>query len=150
MIFLVLLVVVLLPVIFLGTLSLISRKPDNLGAVNGRLADCPARPNCVCTQCDDPGHHIDPLRFTGAPDEAMQRLKTVVGGLPRSKIMTANERYMHVECTSLLFRFIDDVEFLIEPDTKTVQFRSASRAGHSDLGVNRRRMEEIRQKFGEP
>ncbi|HJT19346.1 MAG TPA: DUF1499 domain-containing protein [Nitrospira sp.] len=43
-----------------------------------------------------------------------------------------------------MFRFVDDVEFLFEEDTKTVHFRSASRIGYGDFGVNRRRMEEIR------
>ncbi len=33
---------------------------------------------------------------------------------------------------------------LFDDATKTVHFRSASRSGYSDLGVNRRRMEEIR------
>jgi uncharacterized protein (DUF1499 family) len=146
---LVLVLVVCLPVVFLAMLSFFSRKPDNLGVVNGRLADCPAIPNCVCTQCSDPEHHMEPLSFTGSPEEAMERLKVVIRGMPRSKIVTADERYMHVEVTSRLFRFVDDVEFLIEPETQTIQFRSASRVGRSDLGVNRQRMEDIRQKFDE-
>ena len=77
----------------------------------------------------------------------MERLKVVIGAMPRSKIVTADERYIHAEFSSGLFRFVDDVEFLIDPDTKTIHFRSASRVGRSDLGVNRKRMEEIRQRF---
>jgi len=144
---LVLVLVVCLPVVLLAMLSFFSRKPDNLGAVNGRLADCPATPNCVCSQCSDPEHHMDPLHFTGSPDEAMERLKAVIGAMPRSKIVTADGRYMHVEVTSRLFRFVDDAEFLIEPETQSIQFRSASRVGRSDLGVNRQRMEDIRLKI---
>src|SRR5262245_11841067 len=138
-----------LPLFLLTMLSFFSRKPNNLGVVNGRLADCPATPNCVCTQGRDPEHHVEPLHFSGSPEEAMERLKAAITALPRSKIVTADARYMHAEFTSRLFRFVDDVEFLIEPDTKTVHFRSASRVGRSDLGVNRQRMEEIRQKFEE-
>lgn len=145
----VLLLLACLPVVVLAMLSFFSRKPDNLGVVNGRLADCPATPNCVCTQCSDPDHQMESLRFTGSPDEAMERLRTVIAAMPRSKIVTTDKRYMHVEVTSRMFRFVDDVEFLIEPDTKTIQFRSASRVGRSDLGVNRQRMEDIRQKFDE-
>jgi len=146
---LVLLLVACLPMVWLAMLSFFSRTPENLGAVNGRLADCPATPNCVCTQCSDSEHHMEPLHFTGSPEEAMERLKTVIGVMPRSKIVTADQRYIHAEFTSRLFRFVDDVEFLIEPDTKTIHFRSASRVGRSDLGVNRQRMEDIRQKFDE-
>jgi uncharacterized protein (DUF1499 family) len=149
MLLLILALVVCLPVVVLAMLSFFSRKPENLGVVNGRLADCPATPNCVCSQCSDPEHRMEPFRFTGSPEEAMEQVKVVIGATPRSTIVTADGRYMHVEVTSRLFRFVDDVEFLIEPDTKTIQFRSASRVGRSDLGVNRQRMEGIRQKFEE-
>lgn len=146
---LVLLLVALLPVVSLARLSFVSRKPDNLGVINGRLADCPSSPNCVCTQGGDTEHHMEPLDFSGTSDEAMERLKAVVAAMSRSKIVTADERYMHVEFTSRLFRFADDVEFLIEPETKTIHFRSASRVGRSDLGVNRQRLATSRQQFDE-
>src|SRR5208283_5568669 len=124
-----LLLIALLPMVLLAMLSFFSRKPDNLGVVNGRLTDCPSSPNCVCTQGGDPEHHMEPIPFTGSPEEAMERLKAVIAAMPRSKIVTADERYIHAEFTSRLFRFVDDVEFLIEPDTKTIHFRSASRVG---------------------
>jgi uncharacterized protein (DUF1499 family) len=144
-----LLVIVFLPVVPLAMLSFFSRKPDNLGVVTGRLADCPSSPNCVCTQASDPDHRIEPLHFNGSPEAAMNRLNAIVTTIPRSKVVTATERYMHAEFTSRVFRFVDDVEFLIDDDAKTIHFRSASRVGRSDLGVNRKRMEEIRQKFDE-
>jgi len=40
-------------------------------------------------------------------------------------------------------RFKDDLEFLIVPEEKKIQFRSASRLGKSDLGKNRARLKEI-------
>jgi uncharacterized protein (DUF1499 family) len=124
-----------------------SRKPLNLGVVHGRLADCPAMPNCVCTQASDPEHRMAPLHFDGTPAEARDRLKAVIAAMPRTRIVTANEWYLHAEFTSRLLRFVDDVEFLIDPATHTIHFRSASRVGRSDLGVNRQRMEEIRRRF---
>ena len=48
---------------------------------------------------------------------------------------------------SLFFRFTDDVEFFVEVESGRVHFRSASRVGRSDLGVNRERMELIRSRF---
>jgi uncharacterized protein (DUF1499 family) len=71
-------------------------------------------------------------------------LKAAVHSLNRTKLVEENETYLHYEFTSFLFRFVDDVEFLFDDDTKTVHFRSASRTGYGDLGVNRRRMEQIR------
>ena len=64
--------------------------------------------------------------------------------LPRAKLVEEDEDYLHYEFTSLLLRFVDDVEFVFDDATRTIHFRSASRTGYSDLGVNRRRMEEIR------
>jgi len=55
--------------------------------------------------------------------------------------------YLRVEFRSFLFRFCDDVEFYYDRRSGLVHFRSASRVGHSDLGVNRRRMEQIREQF---
>ena len=40
--------------------------------------------------------------------------------------------------------FVDDVEILFDDASKIIHFRSASRVGYSDFGVNRRRMEEVR------
>ena len=52
--------------------------------------------------------------------------------------------HLFVEFSSKLMRFVDDVEFYLDNDTKMIQVRSASRLGESDLGVNRQRIEEIR------
>lgn len=144
---LVMLMVAMIPITSLTVLSLFSGRPTNLGVINGHLADCQATANCVCTQATDAEHRIEPIHFTGSPDEARNRLKAIITAIPRSNIVAADERYMHVEFASLIFRFVDDVEFLLDPPTKTIHFRSASRVGRSDLGVNRKRMEEIRQKF---
>ena len=59
----------------------------------------------------------------------------------------AEERYIHTEFTSAFFRFVDDVEFLLDDGTRTIHVRSASRVGYSDFGVNRRRVEELRSRF---
>jgi uncharacterized protein (DUF1499 family) len=67
--------------------------------------------------------------------------------MKRSEIVTAENNYIHATFTSFLFRFVDDVEFSFDDETKVINVRSASRTGYSDLGVNRRRVEEIRKRF---
>ena len=119
-------------------------RPMNLGVHDGRLAPCPASPNCVSSQSTDKDHAIEPFPFSGTPAEAMADLKKVLSGLPRTKIATETETYLHAEFTSRLFRFVDDVEFWIDGSTRTVHLRSASRLGSSDLGVNRKRIENMR------
>lgn len=139
--------VALVPIVFFYAMSFLARRPGNLGVKDGKLAPCPASPNCVSTQADDPQHRIDPIHYTGTLADARARLKQALAALPRTTIVTETADYLHVECTSLIFRFVDDVEFWIDEPNQTIHFRSASRVGHSDLGVNRTRMEAIRAGF---
>jgi uncharacterized protein (DUF1499 family) len=147
MIYSIVALILLSPVFFLAILSLLAKRPENLGVVNGRLASCPSSPNCVSTQATDADHHIEPISFDEAPDQAIERLRKVIGAVPRLKIVTESGDYLHAEGTSLIFRFVDDVEFFVDREAKVIHFRSASRVGHSDLGTNRARMERIREAF---
>jgi uncharacterized protein (DUF1499 family) len=138
---------VLAVVVMFAFLSITSRRPDNLGVSAGRLRACPSSPNCVCSQDDDAGHHIEPIHYTGS--DPVGTLAAVVGSMSGGKVISTEKDYLYAEYTSLLFRFVDDVEFQVDPDAKLIQCRSASRAGHSDLGVNRKRIEAIRKAFAE-
>ena len=73
----------------------------------------------------------------------------MVRSLPRTKLVEEDESYLHYEFTSLMLRFVDDVEFVFDDESKTIHFRSASRTGYGDLGVNRSRMEQVRGLVGE-
>jgi uncharacterized protein (DUF1499 family) len=90
---------------------------------------------------------MEPISFDGSSEEAIQRMKTVIEAEPRTKIVTKGPDYLHAEFASALFRFVDDVEFYVDEENNVIHFRSASRAGYSDLGVNRKRMSAIRTKF---
>ncbi|MGQ0696127.1 MAG: DUF1499 domain-containing protein [Nitrospiraceae bacterium] len=109
-----------------------------------QLRPCPSSPNCVSTLAKDERHAIAPFRYRKSRTEAKEALKEVIRALVRTNLVEEDESYLHYEFTSLLFRFVDDVEFLFDEETKTIHFRSASRTGYGDLGVNRRRMEEVR------
>jgi uncharacterized protein (DUF1499 family) len=122
----------------------------NLGVNNSKMTPCPKTPNCVSSQANDEEHYIKPIVFEGTQQEAHDRLLQIIESEKRTKIVTDQEDYIHVEFTSALFRFVDDVEFYF-PNEKTdetiIHVRSASRIGSSDLGVNRKRIERIRSKF---
>jgi uncharacterized protein (DUF1499 family) len=113
------------------------------------LPPCPDSPNCVSTlaPAQDSRHAIIPYRYSKTRSDAKTALKTVIAGLPRTKLVQEDDAYLHYEFTSLLLRFVDDVEFLFDDETKTLNFRSASRTGYGDFGVNRRRMEDIRSRI---
>lgn len=140
-----LIIVLCLPIILFAVMSAMSKPPANLGVVDGQLASCPDSPNCVSTQAEDEEHGIDPIHYEGDTATVQQLLKESLSERPRTKIVTEKENYLHAEVTSLIFRFVDDVEFWIDEEHKLIHFRSASRVGRSDLGVNRKRMESLRQ-----
>ena len=108
------------------------------------LSACPTSPNCVSTEATDERHAIAPFRFQKPLGEAKAALKAVLHAWPRITLVDEDESYLHYEVTSLLFRFVDDVEFVFDDAAKVIHFRSASRTGYGDLGVNRKRMEQIR------
>jgi uncharacterized protein (DUF1499 family) len=116
------------------------------------LPPCPRTPNCVSTQATDKEHGIAPIHYSGAPADAMKRLVGILKNIPRTTITSTggDGNTVRAQFRTLVFRFVDDAVFVIDDTTKTIHFRSASRLGRSDFGVNRRRMEEIRAAFETP
>ena len=125
-------------------------RPAALGVREGRLAPCPASPNCVSSQAPEAGQRVEPLPFSGPAAAAMQRLAAIVRSLPRATVVSATETYLHAEFRSAVFRFVDDVEFFADETAGVIHVRSASRVGSSDFGVNRRRVDAVRARWREP
>ncbi len=112
------------------------------------IPPCPGSPNCVSSAPGtDTEHVVEPLRYTGTAKEAKVQLLGIIQTMPRTRILRNDSHYLHAECTSLLFRFVDDLEFWFDTEAPRIDVRSASRVGRSDFGVNRKRVEEIRIKF---
>jgi uncharacterized protein (DUF1499 family) len=111
-----------------------------------RFSPCPDTPNCVSTFATDKEHAIEPLPALDSVSATMDLLVSVVGAMKRTSIVEREDLYLRTEYRTRL-GFVDDVEFLIEPENQIVHFRSASRVGYSDIGVNRRRMEEFRSRY---
>ena len=122
-----------------------SKKP--IGILNGKFHPCPKSPNCVSTQAIDENQKIDPINYSGDLEDAKAKIIGIINSLKRSKIITNEENYIHIEFRTATFRFVDDVEFLFDDKDKIIHFRSRARMGYSDMGVNRKRMEEITNLF---
>lgn len=126
-------------------------QPVDLGVKSGRLKDCPDSPNCVHSQVTQSDHAIAPLVYIDDRAQALTRLSTLIEKTPRTHIVTQTDDYLWVEFKSRWWGFIDDVEFWFAAPTDTgekqIHVRSASRLGHSDFGVNRKRIEAIRLAF---
>ncbi len=107
---------------------------------NGKLSPCPNKPNCVSTS-GPKNHKVEPISYNETlSQERINEVIKKMGG----EILSKDEKYTHAEFTSKLFRFKDDFEVINNPEDKILQVRSASRVGHSDLGVNRKRYEKFK------
>lgn len=111
------------------------------------LDECPNSPNCVSTQTAQREKRLLPIPYRGDPQRVKDILKKIVLALPRTRLEEESAHYLHFTFKSLIFGFVDDVEFLLDPATQVVHFRSASRVGYSDLGVNRKRMQDLIQRL---
>lgn len=109
-----------------------------------KLAPCPSSPNCVSSQAADEGHFIVPFKITGNVEQAWAALKTALLSQSRTVITNETGDTLHAEATSLVFRFVDDIDAILDADAKIIHIRSASRVGYGDFGVNRKRMENLR------
>ncbi|CAN5714347.1 DUF1499 domain-containing protein [soil metagenome] len=150
----VVLIIVIIGLPLLGTAGLRSwargaKRPPNLGVTNGQLAPCPDSPNCVATQSALSSQKMPPLSYTGSLTEAKARLIKVVQAMPGVSLLTDQDNYLAYVFRSRLIGFPDDVEFYLDDTAKLIHFRSASRLGRGDMGVNRARMETISKAFAE-
>ena len=118
--------------------------PSNLGIHDGKLNPCPASPNCVVSQDGDTEHTIEPIAYEGDRDAVREVLLQVLSVVPRTTVSEETNDYIRAESNSRLLGFVDDLEFYLPSEEKVIYLRSASRLGESDLGVNRRRLEQIR------
>ncbi len=109
------------------------------------LAPCPSSPNCVSSEATDPKHAIAPFPLSGSPETDLDLLASIILSLPRTEIIEHTPSYLHAVFTSKIFRFKDDVVFLVNPDKNVIEVRSASRLGYGDFGVNRERIETLRK-----
>lgn len=125
-------------------LSCSGKRPSNLGVSDSRLTPCPASPNCLSSDDHDSAHKIPPFQLAKPATEVWQVVHELVSELPRTRIVNENSDYLHAECRSSVFGFIDDLELHLRPSAGIIAVRSAARLGYSDFGVNRRRVESLR------
>ena len=142
-------------VFLLGQLGFLrGREPIDLGVRDGRFKPPSLTPNSVSSQANlYPTHpqnayaSIQPLKFSGDADQAMQRLAELLRATPRMAVIAQEPEYLYVQSTTALLKFTDDIEFALDREAHLIQFRSASRMGRKDFNVNRTRIETIRAQF---
>ena len=118
-------------------------RPTSLGIRHDRLAPCPTAPNCVSSDALDPAHRVEAFELRVPPEEAWQQAHAAVATLAATRIVEANEVYLRAITTRAMGN-VDDLELHLRADRNWIAVRSAARGGYTDLGANRRRVEDLR------
>ena len=77
----------------------------------------------------------------------MQSLLAVLKSMPGVTIVDAKPDYIYAQSQTKVLKFVDDVEFWVNPAKSVIEVRSASRLGREDFGVNRKRIDAIRDAY---
>ncbi|SDU10413.1 DUF1499 domain-containing protein [Halopseudomonas salegens] len=114
-----------------------------LGHTQGQLTPLSSKPNGVSSQTSDADKKVEPWPFIDDQSSSMQAIMAAVQSYGEADVVTQEPNYLRVVFVTPRMRFRDDAEFYLDADTKLVHFRSASRAGHSDMGLNRKRHQAL-------
>jgi uncharacterized protein (DUF1499 family) len=107
--------------------------------------DCPSSPNCRSTLALDPDRRIEPMQLKPDWQKNWERIPSYLTSIPGNRVVENNETLIQVECKSRIFGFVDDLTLKVNLQTGRIDIRSASRAGYYDFGVNKRRIQRLRQ-----
>ena len=123
-----------------------SRKGISPGLIDGKLTQCSKKPNCVCSDVKkDAQHYISPLILPkNSVRETHSLIKDIINNMG-GVLVLEKEHYLSFNFSSALFGFVDDVEIRFDSNGGEIHFRSASRVGTSDFGVNRKRITKIKK-----
>lgn len=140
-----------------GQLGLLKGKPPtDLGVRDGRLKAPAITPNSVSSQAglypDHPQRRyaeVAPFSYTGDGKAAMDRLATLLEASARCTLVTRQPAYLYAQCSTRWLRFTDDLELYLDEAAQVIHVRSSSRLGRKDFGVNRARVEALRERFGQ-
>lgn len=133
---------------------LVGKTPSGLGVRNGRLKPPSLTPNSVSSQAQlYPENRqvsyaqIEPIAYTGDGQVAIQKLASLLRTSADTVVVEHTATYLYAQCSTRLLRFTDDLELMLDESEHVIHVRSASRLGRNDFGVNRARVEALRQRF---
>ena len=115
----------------LALFHIVGPMPTDLATDGGHLSPCPGPEHCASSQW-----------VVANSSAALEQLSEQIAATPRAEIVEQSADYLHATYSSRIFGFVDDVE-LSATDAVTLEARSISRLGESDLGVNAQRLESL-------
>jgi len=123
------------------------QKPQDLGLYDGAFSPCPSSPNCISSEAKNNNQYINFFTININHGNSWQAIHDTVSALKKTKIITFDNNYLHAESASNFFGFVDDIQLHLRKNGQFVAIKSAARLGHSDFGVNRKRIEHLRQQL---
>lgn len=150
-------VLLIIPGLFI-TLFLISiigllvqnAKPQvALGVNDGLFNSLPESPNCVSSQTDQSDKYVEPLAFKETLQVSKEHIIIALEAYGDIEIIEMTDTYIYAVATTEKMKFHDDIEIYFDDETSMVHYRSSSRAGYSDMGLNRDRYKMIKALYQE-
>lgn len=120
-------------VLGLSFFQFVGPEPTDLGIHNAELSPCASPAHCARANWQ-----------VAEPVAAVQALQPLLELMPRTNLVDQSEGYLHATVSSAFFGFVDDLEIYADPIRGLVQARSVSRLGDSDLGVNAKRLADVK------
>ncbi len=134
----------------IGTLLLTGCAGKHLSVADGgklSLEGCTPLPNCVSSSTWIFYNATEPFELIMPAKDAWPLIKAVVANMPRTEIVEQDDVYLHAKCTSLVFRFVDNLELLLHPEQKSISVRSSSTFAIFDFGANHWRIHKLRSEL---
>lgn len=127
-----------------GTLFVKNQKPQiELGVDHNKLREIPTKPNAVSTETRQADKLIKALPLKQTLGESKAAMKEALASYGGIEVKKEEKNYIYAVATTATLKFHDDIEIYFDEDNNRVQYRSASRAGYSDGGLNRARYDHI-------
>jgi len=125
-----------------------SKQSNVQGVIDGKLAPCSKKSNCVSTEHTNPNRSMPPIEYKGIHlNQAKDVLIDVLATIPKLEVKKNDGHYIYVEAKTMIFKFVHNVEFYFDDVQKLIHFRSSSRMGFADFGTNKRRMQAVVARF---
>jgi len=135
-------IVIILITIMFKVKAFSSRQGCSKGLIENKLQVCLSRTNCVCSEYNkDSSVYMEPLQMSGNENE-IEKIRNIVQQM-NGEVINQNSYYLSATFKSKWFGFIDDFEVRLDVKSELIQYRSESRVGRSDFGVNRKRLERF-------
>ena len=142
--FLSVVLVITLSFLFVNSVGYATELRENERLFEGHLLPCSQASSCVVSLDEESPSYIAPIPYHSEMNRAKNTLLKVLTVVPRTQVRETTDNYLKAESRGKIFGGVDELEFYFPSNQQVIHLRSASRNRKFDLGINRRRLEQIR------